>query len=379
MALNIYDPQSDDIIRVIRFNGLINSHISIDQGKVLVANRNSGDIWDTTMNPLTHVGSIQYNGEQATFSPDGTRVASIYGKLLKIWKTDAGYNHPEASTHVHDTIDDVYISPDEQLVILKSQMGADILDATTSQSLFTYPVANFQSIGFSRDLALVAFLLPPSEVQIWNTHTHLHKSIAVGNNITVSHIALSPDGSQLASLSSFHMKLWDLDSEGCLAHLEFDSPLEVQVQISFSTNATSISLLKNSGSTRSWLISPNQNIDPTQHSIKNSDGTKGWLVSHPLMYPWHFSPWHISLKMNREGTKLPMVFVPTMEEQSDRDASAPRQLYHCDMDNEWILDQDKRRVLWIPPDERPRKIWNCFEHEKKVLVQSGKVYIVNFS
>jgi WD40 repeat protein len=388
-TVKIYDPQADSIIYVIRSNNITHSRFSIDGGKVLVASRNSGDIWDMTMNTLTRVQSIDYNGEQAMFSPDGTRIASIYGKFLKIWKTNAGHNHHGASTHVHDPINDIYISPDEQLVTLKSRMGAEILDAVTGQSLFTYPVADVLSIAFSLDSAFVAFLSPYGTVkkaETWNTHTRLPKSIAVDDD--VFHIALSPDGRQLASLSSSHMKLWDLESEGCIAHLQFGSPLQAQLkaQISFSTNTTNVCILKNSNGAQSWRISPNANIDLTENPIKNGDGTKSWLIARPLTHRWRISPYSYTNSIkdpikNREGTKLPMVFVLTTEERSNQDASAPCQSYRCDTDGEWILDQDGRCVLWIPPDERPRKIWGGFKREKKVFVQteSGKVYIVNFS
>jgi WD40 repeat protein len=391
-TVNIYDSQSGDIIHVIRSNNNItHTRFSIDGGKVLVASRNSGDIWDITTNTLTRVRSVDYNGDHPIFSPDGTRVASIYGKFLKIWKTnsESGYNHHEVSTHMHNfnIIENIYISPDERLVTLKSNMGADILDATSGQCLFTIPVDDFLSIGISLDLAFVAFLLPHNEVQIWNSHTCHHKSIAIDNN--VFYIALSPDGSQLASLSLSHMKLWDLKREGCLAHLQFDKPLRVQAQISFATgNATSVSVLKNSDGTQSWCIFPNHNIDLTRHSIKNSDGTKSWLISRPLKSHrrQHISPnYNIHLTgdpiMNSGITKLPMVFVPTTEERSNQDIPALCQSYRCDTDGEWILDQDGRRILWIPPDERPQQIWNCFKCEKKVLIQTegGKVYFVNFS
>jgi WD40 repeat protein len=218
-TVNIYDSQSGDIVHIIRSNDMTNSCFSIDGGKVLVASKNSGDIWDITTKMLMHVWSIHYNGEQAMFSPDGTRVASIYGKFLKIWKTNAGYNYHEASTHVRDTIDNVYISPDEQLVTLKSRKGVEILDAATGQSLFTHPVTNVLSIAFPLNSAFIAILSPHGTVQTWTPHTHLRKSITIDND--VFHIALSPDGSQLASLSQSHMdmKLWDLESEGCLAHL----------------------------------------------------------------------------------------------------------------------------------------------------------------
>ena len=348
-TVNIYDSQSGDIIHVIRSNNITHSCFAIDGGKVLVASKNSGIMWDITTNACMCVGSINYNGEHATFSPDGTCVASIYGKFVKIWKTNAGYNYHEASTHVHNTIDSAYISPDGQLVILKSEKGVNILDTMTGQSLSTWPVTNILSITFSLDSAFIAFLLPPNTVHTWNTHTHLHKSTTVDHNVFC--IALSPDGSQLASLSPSHMKLWDLKSEECLAHLKFNRQLKVQAQISFSTNATSVSILKNSDGMQSWCISHNPKFHLTRAYIKNSGSTQ----------------------------QLPMVFVPTSNGQSNQDATVPCQSYHCDTDDEWILDQDGRHILWIPPDERPRKFWG-FTCEKKVLVEteSGKVYIVNF-
>ena len=371
-TVNIYDSQSGDIIHSIRSsNNMTHSCFANDGGKVLVASKNLGDIWDMIPKTLTHVRSINYIGDHATFSPDGTRIASIDGKFMKIWKTDTKYNDHEASTHVHDTIHDVYTSPDGQVVVLKSNKGAEILDATTGHSLFMYLVADFLSIGFSRDLAFVTFLLPHGTVKIWNTHTGHHRSIAIDNN--VFHIALSPNGSQLASLSSFHMKLWDLESEGCLAHLKFDGPLQVEVRISFGFDGMSVSLMKNSGGPQSWRISPNHNIDDT----------KSWFTSHLLTYfvTQMWQPiYHNYTKNpinNHHDTMLPMVFVPTMEELSNQDVPMLCQSYHCD--DEWILDEDERRILWIPPDERPRKFW-CFKPGKKVIVrtESGKVYIVNF-
>jgi len=386
-TVSIYDSQSCAIIHVITSNVIIpdditNARFSIDGGKVLVARWNSGDIWDTTTNKLTRVGKMKYNGEQATFSPDGTRVASVYGKFLKIWKTDARYNRHKRSTHVYDTIDDVYISPDGRLIALKFETTADILDATTGQFLFPYLLADFLSIKCSLDFAFVAFLRDNGTVRRWNGHIRRYKTIAVDND--VFDIALSPDGSRLVSLSPSHMKLWDLKCARCLAHLEFDRRLQVQAQVSFVPNATSVSVLTNSG-TQSWHISPDHNIDLTRNPIKNGDGTKSWLIARPLTHQWGIPPNNTNLIIDPikhgEGTKLPMVFVPTTEERSNQDASAPCQSYYCDTDDEWILDQDGRRVLWIPPDERPRKIWRGSQRENKFIVvqtESGKVYFVYF-
>ena len=201
-TMNIYDSQSGDIIYIIRSNNITHFCISIDGGKVLVAWENSGSIWEIATKRLTHVGNINYNGGKAMFSPDRTRITLIYGKLLKIWKTNPGYNHYEASSHVYNN---VYISPDEQLVALRSTKEINILDATTGQSLFMKPVINFLSIRLLWDLGFVSFLKHHSTVQTWNVRTCHHKSIIVGHD--VFSITLSPDGTQLASLSPHHIEL----------------------------------------------------------------------------------------------------------------------------------------------------------------------------
>ena len=360
----IYDSQSGDIVHVIGSNDITHSCFSIDGGKVLVTSRNSGEIWDITTNTPTRAQSISYNGHHATFSPDGTRVASIYGELVKIWKTNAGHNHHEPLTYVHKKIHNVYFSPDERQVTLRSQKGVDILDATTGRSVFTCSVTDFRSIGISRDLSFFAFLegqistltaereglYNNGKVQIWNAYTRLQKSITVDSD--VFHIALSPNGSRLASLSSFYMKLWDLASRRCVACLKFGMPLGQGTQISFGVDGTSVSLLKDGGDTKDWVISAHHRDLLT---MTLEDGV---------------------------GTELPMVFVPTgsAEKRSNPDASVPFQLYRDD--GEWILDRNGRRVLWIPPDERPQDIWNNkFGRRKQVLIktESGKVYFVTFS
>ena len=73
-----------------------------------------------------------------------------------------------------------------------------------------------------------------------------------------------------------------------------------------------------------------------------------------------------------------MVFVPTdsAEKRPNPDASVPFQFYH--RDGEWILDRNGRRVLWIPPDERPQKTQI---HGKMVIIETenGKKYVVDFA
>jgi hypothetical protein len=301
----IYDPQSGDYIYTILYEGLTHCRLSVDGDKILVASRNSGFIRDLTSK--TQAQSIDYNGDGATFSPDGTYVASIYGRFLKIWKTETGHEVHGASTALYDEAVDIYFAPDEQLVAFKSKNGArcQILDVTTGRSLLTL-VENITSVAFS--LAFVAclrvyFIHHVGVVEIWDIHNcRPNNTIKVDNDVL--DIALSPDDSRLVSLSPRHVKLWDLETKKCLAHLEFDSALGGKERVSFASDGASVSVEHN-GRSRWWRIqSPASHINRTT-SIWDHDGTKSWLIC--------------SIHSDCRNTHR-MVFVPIAEKQSNQNA-----------------------------------------------------------
>jgi len=151
----------------------------------------------------------------------------------------------------------------------------------------------------------------------------------------VLEIALSPDDSRLVSLSPRNVNLWDLETKECLAYLEFYTEFGGKARVSFASRGASVSVEDN-GRSRWWRISP---------------------ASH----------------INQSRNKHRMVFVPIADKESNQDA--PQQSYYCDKDGEWMLDHRGRRVLWIPPDERPQEIK---KHGRVAIIrtESGKEYIV---
>jgi hypothetical protein len=274
-----------------------------------------------------------------------------------------------ASTALNDEAIDIYIAPDEQLVAFKSKNGArcQILDVTTGCPLFTL-VDNITSVAFSLTsvACLRVYFNSVGSVEIWDTHNcRLNSTIKVDNDIL--NIALSPDDSRLVSLSPRHVKLWDLETKECLAHLEFDSALGGKAGVSFASHGASVSVEHN-GRSRWWHISPASHINWTT-SVLNSDGTKSWLICDGTMSWLTYYPWTKPSGCRNEHR---MVFVPITEKQSNQDA--PQQSY-CDKDGEWMLDQHSRRVLWIPPDERPQE---TKKHGRVTIIrtESGKNYIV---
>jgi WD40 repeat protein len=107
-TVQVYDSRSHDMLHTISASNtgrLTHSRFSIDGDKILLAYSKTGSIQDLTSK--MRVWSIDYERD-GVFSPDGTCVASIYGKFLKIWKSTAGYEHNRPPIHLGDsTLDDI--------------------------------------------------------------------------------------------------------------------------------------------------------------------------------------------------------------------------------------------------------------------------------
>ena len=377
-TVNIRNSRYNDITPVIQSNGVTHSRFSIDGNKVLVAGRDSGDIWDSTGN--THLGHINYNGGCATFSPDGSSIISIYGKFLKVWATNEGQEYREVSTLLCcKGKANVYLSPDEGLVVVVSGNTVRILDATTGQLLFTH--TSIVSVGYSPTSSLMCLLCaapgsdstpdsgskPLPRLKILSAHTgHVEKALQVNKNVSL--IALSPCGNRLVLLSPTDMQLLDLADETCLAYLKFDSQArqgwEV-TQVSFALDGVTVyatgTLSNVVPQTRTWRISQRTLLLKAIHQLTNTVKMESSsVVPSPPNLPMVFGQASISEKQSHQDSH-------PLNESTD---------YHFDEEGEWILDRNQRHVLWIPPDERPRESWI---HGRKVIVQteSGKIYIVD--
>jgi hypothetical protein len=171
-------------------------------------------------------------------------------------------------------------------------------------------------------------------------------------------------------------EVFDLESEARLARLDFpydlDSESLEKAQVFFASDGKGISIKNlNSMGPKHWHIVPTQDIhhtDDTEDFIRNRDDTIS-LLRHRIY-------------VDNIISSLPMALtlLPAEKEPSNQTTSTQNQSYRCDEEDEWILDQDGRRVLWIPPDERPRRSWN-FTHERKIVIgtEGVKVYSVEFS
>jgi WD40 repeat protein len=342
--VSIYDSHSGNLLHTIPTNDrIVSVQFSARGDKMMYAYQNSASIWDLGKNKC--VSTIKHDGYNAKFSPDGMYVASHLGKFVKVWGIENGRSSPIAVDQHSGPVVQVSIASDGRLVKSESNEDVKIWDATSGKCLFTSDSTRY-STRFSLDFALAASVPdllhdPPLKWSILNVRTG--RLIKKMDYLCTRLVALSSDGTRMASFSHVGIELWSLVTGKRLAQLELDH--QWKSDIAFNVDGSSILITAGDGSTKSWRITPTPPPDQRSSSSKTS-------------------------------ASLPMVLVPMHPGQ---DASAPLicQSYDYNIGDEWIVGQDGARVLWVPPDRRGCSI----VHGKKVAIgtRGGRVYMVDFS
>jgi WD40 repeat protein len=349
-TVKVYDARSGDVLQSIPSNGTVSSiQFSTHGDNLLYTHWNSATIWDVSRN--MHLSTINCDGFRAAFSPDGTRFAEGSDKFVRIYNTENWDSDSETVNNHSEKVYAITFAPDGRVMASDSGYHVKIWDTTSGDCLFTIDSHYPQSIVFSPDSAFVARWSDDSYAQVWSTHTRSLIKVARLNlkRFSSTDVALSPCGGRLVSQSSSQIILWDLGSGKRLARLHFECPLWRELRIAFAVDGSSVFVHKDDNIMQRWCISAARLSNRRDDSFSN----KNQLTSPPL------------------------VFTPIQETLSQ---SVPRNCCRYRGD-EWILDEDGKRILWLPPDRRG-EAWGSECHGKKIAVgtcPSGRVYLADFS
>jgi WD40 repeat protein len=280
-------------------------------------------------NPTDDANSLtfEYNGYMTAISSDGTRIASrTSDTAVTVWHTDGPSTNHDTTSH-RNRVHSVAFSTDGQLIASGSKdRTAKLWDPTSGRCLHTFShpdVVDF--VVFSPDLTLLASVTDHQTIRIWGTHTHkCLLTLDTPRRHYRMRIGFSPNGNQLVSLGDGDLGLWEVATGKQLASVKVD---RIFGEVAFGVDGTSVSL--NSNYFKSVM---RYRISPIQPSSGNDiDGHSSLLMQ--------FVPFH------------------------DAQPSVSSHLCYR-QGSEWIIDERKRRVLWIPPDLRD----GSYSREKKAVL-----------
>jgi WD40 repeat protein len=355
-TVKVYDVRTGDVLHTISSDHLIYSvQFSSHGDKILFTNLDTATIWD--LSRKMKVSTINCGGCRATLSQDGTRVASDNGSLVKIWDTENGVSNSETVGR-HVGIRDITFASYGPVIATESDRDVEIWDTAPGNCLFTitFNLERPRSIVFSPDSAFIACWYNDLNARVWNVHTRtLVKDVRLDFKEYSCHVALSPCGGRLVSRSSSQTILWDLGSGKHLACLDFYEPLPRNSRIAFAADS-----------------------DGTSVFIHNGDDiTQRWRISSARLPSHQDRPFSDSNQST--SAQLPLIFTP-IQEKLTHQVSVPRQWCHYES-GEWILDQDGKHILWLPPNRRGSAMAGK-PRGKKITVgtyPSKRVYLADFS
>ncbi|MGE5642303.1 MAG: helix-turn-helix domain-containing protein, partial [Byssovorax cruenta] len=173
-------------------------------------------IWDVKMGKeiLTFSGQTGRINDVA-FSPDGSRIVTAQdGDIAKVWDATTGEELLTLIGHT-DIVLAVDFSPDGTKIATGSFDGtAKIWDAKTGDSLLTltgHHNSSVQSVAFSHDGSRLATSSSDTTVKVWGVATGTELLTLAGHSGLIVAVAFGPDDTWLATASDDRTaKVWDL-------------------------------------------------------------------------------------------------------------------------------------------------------------------------
>ncbi|MCY4404446.1 MAG: WD40 repeat domain-containing protein [Candidatus Poribacteria bacterium] len=178
-----------------------------DNGKIRLEDASTGKLLKTFQGYKDYI-------HQLVFSPDGNLlVSNISSDSLRIWDVNTGQQ-------IEAVIDDPKING----ILMFSKDGKTLVCQRRSNELVLWDVATkshrcsldihidgtIKVLSFSEDSKKIIGASSLGEIRIWNTNTgDILQTYTTGHTQILTSLALSPDGSQLASGDIYSIRVWN--------------------------------------------------------------------------------------------------------------------------------------------------------------------------
>ena len=212
-----WDLRTEEPLRIIFYEGWINSVAFSPDGKVFAGAGSSGRIqlWDTrTGEPLHTLAGHASPVFSIAFGSDGKVLASgSKDKTIKLWHPRTGEELLTVTGHENEVLS-LALSPDGTLISSGSKdRTVKLWDSGIGELLRTLPryTDRVYSVAFSADGSLLAAGRRDEEIELWDVQIGAPLRTLKGYASQVYSIAFSPDGQIIAGGGEDQkIELWDV-------------------------------------------------------------------------------------------------------------------------------------------------------------------------
>jgi WD40 repeat protein len=159
----------------------------------------------------------------ATYSPDGARIVTAsWDRTARVW--DARTGNQLLTLKDTDDLTCAVFSPDGSYIATVSEKRVRIWDAHTGVALraFSLPGVSFGSphggdgyygsAAYSPDGTRIVTTMDDQTARIWDTHTGAVVAVLSGHTGSVASAVYSPDGKRILTGGDFTARVWDAES-----------------------------------------------------------------------------------------------------------------------------------------------------------------------
>ncbi|KAF6803762.1 Vegetative incompatibility protein HET-E-1-like protein 15 [Colletotrichum sojae] len=214
-------------------------------------------LWDTATGHCLRTLPLQGRGKSVAFSTDGTMLASASDSVIKLWSMVTGHCLRTLPTR-GNCISVAFSSDGTTLASGSNRSVFQLWDTKSGQCLHTLRGhrGTVYSVVFSGDSSLLASGSSDKTVRLWQTSTGICLR-TIDRDSEVSSIALSHDGTRLASVSSSGVEVCNLKTNDCIQPLKDGIHTDFG-PVAFSPSGTQIAFDLDRIGLHLWDITTNQ-------------------------------------------------------------------------------------------------------------------------